>query len=537
MPAPPLFQTGILQLGSSTALPVGNAVVIGSVSSGTLDLNGFSATVSSLTISGAATGNTVTSSQGTPTLTFAGAGISNLGNPDVFSGTLAGSLGLAVNSGFLALTGANTYTGATTVNGGTLSLAFQTGSQTNIISSSSNLMLGGGVLAVQGASSGPNSQQFSSTTLNAGASQVQALPNTTTPGSLAVTLGAVNRNVGGTVDFVLPSGAQSSTNGINVTAGNSGGILGGYATVSGNTWAVSGGTVSASGPITGLPLSSYATTFATGTNVDVQGGTATLGAGTTTINSLRFNNTGAAYQVTIGSGNSLAITSGGILETAAVGNFGVAIGVSATTATLTSGNGADLIVIQNNPSNSMTINAQITGSIGLTKSGAGTLVLSNAGNNYTGATYINAGTLSVNSSGVIPSGANIVFSGGTLQVTTAPVSFSNNVTLNPNGGTVDTTNQTVTLGGAITGSGSLTVTSSTTAGTLVLSSGSNTYTGSTNIQFGTLQLGTGGVLPTGTAVVLGLSNGGSLGTTTLAGTLDLNGNNATIGSLNTSGLA
>ena len=118
-------------------------------------------------------------------------------------------------------------------------------------------------------------------------------------------------------------------------------------------------------------------------------------------------------------------------------------------------------------------------------------------------------------------------------MTGAGVSLSNAVTLNPNGGTIDTQANTATLSGPITGSGGLSVTSSTTAGTLVLSSGSNSYTGGTNIQFGTLQLGTGGVLPTGTAVVLGLSNGGSsfIGTN---GTLDLNGNSVTLSSLTTS---
>ena len=393
---------GSLQLGNSNALPIGATVVLGSgTNSGTLDLNNFNATVTSLTTSGTGTGNTVTNSgtagSSTSTLTFAGGTSSNAGNPDVFGGTLkdsgaSGPLALTVNSGVLALIGANTYTGATTVNGGTLALAFQTTTQTNIAPSGSNLVLGGGVLALQGFAAGTNNQTFSGTTLNAGASQVQILVNGATSVMLNLDNGTagLTRNAGSTVDFVIPTGGTITTSASNGATT----ILGGYATVNGSTWAVSPGT--AQGAITGL--TTYSTTFATGTNVDVQGGPTTLNAGTVTVNSVRFNNTGAAYQVTIGNGNSLSVTSGGILETAAVGNFGVAIGVPATTATLTSGNSQDLIVIQNNQASSMTINAQITGSIALTKSGAGTLVLTNTSNNstgWTGVTYINQGTLSV----------------------------------------------------------------------------------------------------------------------------------------------
>jgi fibronectin-binding autotransporter adhesin len=52
------------------------------------------------------------------------------------------------------------------------------------------------------------------------------------------------------------------------------------------------------------------------------------------------------------------------------------------------------------------------------KSGAGTLTLTNATNNYTGDTYIEAGTLNVGADGaVIPANSNVtVFSGATFQV-------------------------------------------------------------------------------------------------------------------------
>src|SRR6185369_16953608 len=61
---------------------------------------------------------------------------------------------------------------------------------------------------------------------------------------------------------------------------------------------------------------------------------------------------------------------------------------------LTSGNGQDLIVFQGNTAAAMTMNVDVTGNIGLTKSGAGTMVLTKA-NSYTGPTNVILGTLRV----------------------------------------------------------------------------------------------------------------------------------------------
>jgi fibronectin-binding autotransporter adhesin len=104
---PTSINAGTLQLGSSTALPVGTAATV----NGTLDLNTFSASVSVLTGSGVVD----SVAGGSPTLAV------NSGN---FGGTLQNTtLPLALNktgSGTLLLTGANTYTGRTTVSAGML---------------------------------------------------------------------------------------------------------------------------------------------------------------------------------------------------------------------------------------------------------------------------------------------------------------------------------------------------------------------------------------------------------------------------------
>ena len=78
-----------------------------------------------------------------------------------------------------------------------------------------------------------------------------------------------------------------------------------------------------------------------------------------------------------------------------------------------------------------------------------------------------------------------VFTGGTLQIAGANISSSLPITLQSQGGTVDTNGNNATLSGAISGPGGL---SKIGAGTLTLS-GQSTYTGATGVNAGTLQAG------------------------------------------------
>jgi fibronectin-binding autotransporter adhesin len=84
-------------------------------------------------------------------------------------------------------------------------------------------------------------------------------------------------------------------------------------------------------------------------------------------------NAAQATTINIGSGNTL--TTGGILVTAAVGNNLTQI----TGGTLTGPVNQDLVIIQNNTANGLTISSTIADNgvpAGLTKSGAGALTLS-----------------------------------------------------------------------------------------------------------------------------------------------------------------
>ncbi|MGI4721534.1 MAG: autotransporter-associated beta strand repeat-containing protein [Janthinobacterium lividum] len=102
----------------------------------------------------------------------------------------------------------------------------------------------------------------------------------------------------------------------------------------------------------------------------------------------------------------------------------------------------------------------------LTKAGAGTLVL-NADNTYTGGTTISGGTLQLGAGGTTGSVLGDIANNGNLEVNRSNAfNFAN----------------------VISGSGSVVQTGS---GTLILT-GNNTYTGGTIINSGTLQLGNGG---------------------------------------------
>ena len=221
--------------------------------------------------------------------------------------------------------------------------------------------------------------------------------------------------------------------------------------------------------------------------------------------------------------------------------------VSAGIAPISSGQSA----MTDTNGNTVTFATGLNGSGGLTKIGAGTLVLS-AVNSYGGTTNINGGTLSANNASAIPSGGAITFGGGVLQYTAASSGndySSLNQIINSGGAiAIDTNGQSVTFNGSLPASntGGLTKIGS---GTLSLN-GVNAYGGATSINGGTLSLGS--ALPAGSTVSFG---GGSLQYTASTNTvdyssviqnstgpiaIDTNGQSVTfnnpLGSSNTSGL-
>jgi autotransporter-associated beta strand protein len=125
----------------------------------------------------------------------------------------------------------------------------------------------------------------------------------------------------------------------------------------------------------------------------------------------------------------------------------------------------------------------------LSKSGAGTVTITTV-NAYTGATTINAGTLQIAGAGSLGSGA---YGGGITNDGVFRYSSS----------------AAQTLSGAITGAGSLV--KDTGAGILTLTSANNSYTGATTVSGGTLQIGGSGRLGGGSyAGDISIANGTTL---------------------------
>lgn len=424
-----------------------------------------------------------------------------------YTGALTGSGGLTkAGTGQYSLGGTNTYTGATTVNGGELRTDFSiAGSpQFNIIDPGSALVLGGGMYTErQLVNTNPNAQTFNGLTVKAGSSVVNQIRAGS--GVLLLTLGSVTRETGGTVAF---SANGSGTSGIAASGTNTAsGIIGGWATylttnggatfTNATDWATYSG-----GKIVALSSGAYTNTAATtaSTNLDLTASVA-LNAGVT-VGSVRFNNAIATLTLTLNGAHT--VDSGGILVTGNVGANATRI----TGGSLTSGNGQDLVIIQNNTNaaGALTVDAEITGNVSLTKSGGGQLILSGT-NTYTGHTYLNGGVTSISSNanlGSTTTGAAVHLNGGTLSAT-AYVALDNagsnarDIVLESNGGTLDVaTGQTLTVRGAVSGEGNLSLTG---GGTVLLAGTASTHSGTTTVTAANLQVGTGGVGQTGPGAV------------------------------------
>ncbi len=381
---------------------------------------------------------------------------------------------------------ANTYTGDTVVNIGTLKLDF-TGTNTGAsrLSSSTAVKLNGATLSVLGtATAAQTTRQTIHGLTISGASSVV---NTVGTGVLSSTLalGNITRTNFGTLAFTLPT-----TGNITSTRSNIGGIIGGWATVGGTTWAAS--TSNGITPSNITAFSSYLTTtvagdtaanYLTTSNVDVTSSQTLSSA--VNINTLRFNST-AANTLNLTGTNILA--AGGILATTNVGANASAINGG----TLQGPAGGDLIVTQNNTAGTLTIGSQVadnTTASSLTKSGAGTLILNNS-NSYTGGTTLAAGTLSAGQSNALGSGGLNFTSNATLQAGGADVSIPNTITLGLTSDVFDTNGNTLTLTGDISNSGAVNSAIKVAGtGTLVLAGTLNVTGNATDTNNPALMLG------------------------------------------------
>jgi autotransporter-associated beta strand protein len=183
---------------------------------------------------------------------------------------------------------------------------------------------------------------------------------------------------------------------------------------------------------------------------------------------------------------------------------------------------------------------KITGPCGLTKSGSGTLTISATTSDFTGPVTINGGILSVGSmaangsASTLGAGTSVALNGGTFQFTGArPAAGVVNRfwTLGPNGGTVQSTTATFFLANTISGPGSFTKAGSQqiilgdlTAG--LLTAANNAYSGNTYVTQGEVQIRNAHALGFGKAVVSAgadLAVGGQANYGTVTNDIDLYG--------------
>lgn len=218
-------------------------------------------------------------------------------------------------------------------------------------------------------------------------------------------------------------------------------------------------------------------TVANGAAIELTGGfNQTLNAGTLTLNGSGTGTDGALRS--LGGNNAFVLTTGG---------GGIALASDSSI-------GVDADVL--------TLNPVLSGTGGLTKAGAGTLVLTGA-NTFSGSTTVAAGALELRNNLALQNSALVTTSPGILTLdplVTTPVfgglsgasgdlatisgySGITALTLNPGNGS------TVSYGGAITdGVAGISLTKSG-AGTQILT-GTNTHTGATTVSAGTLSVGT-----------------------------------------------
>ncbi|HAJ45942.1 MAG TPA: hypothetical protein DCL54_05100, partial [Alphaproteobacteria bacterium] len=407
---------------------------------------------------------------------------SSFGN-STFSGVISGAGGLTkTGNSQLTLTGANTYTGLTTINDG--QLAIGNGGTAGSIAGDVNVASGflifnrSDTLTFGGVLSGSNVAQIgtgvtiltganthASTSISAGTLRVQGtgtLGATNATVSIAGSFGPAILDLGGTTQtiggFTL---FQASNN-----------------TITNGTLIVNGGMNANEGSIS-ANLQGTGPLFKGGAGVTTLSGTNTYTGATTVFDGTLILQGGSA----IADAGVVTVTAPGTLQLAnseTVGSLGAsgAVVLGANTLTL-GGNNA-----------STAISGVISGIGGsLVKQGSGELVLSGA-NTFTGGTTIAGGTLELRGSMAAGTGA-ITTTGSTLRYGTDAMALANQVILDSNTTKLDVQVGSATQAGVISEANGPRGFEKTGGGLLILTA-DNTFTGTTTITSGGVSLGNGG---------------------------------------------
>ncbi len=445
----------------------------------------------------------------------------------------------------LAPTLASTYTGATTVSGGTLKLDFANTSLTSLMAATPLTLTGGGNFTMVGKAGLAADQTLGGFTVGAGGAITLVAGDVagTTLRMGAPTAGAA----GGTLLITAPTNTKVFINALykNSTLNNrlvfSDGTANTFNWVQNNNSAST--VVTAYVPVTALPVTGGAigpvilTASQTQTTANISGGSLKLSSTSGSAQTLDLS----TFNMTLGVN---ANTPGAILIDGTA-----AWNINGSTGVLNAASASDLIFQQYNTTNAVTVNAGITNGpalMSLTKAGPGTLVLAGT-NTFTGSVFVNGGILKFsnvtaagagslgngsNTAVTISNGATLQYTGGSGTILGTATPGAHTYSLGGGNGAISVSEAAteLTLNGVISGAGSLVKSG---AGTLTLGAAA-TYTGSTIINTGTLKNSAVDRLPTtpvfiNTGAVWDMSAGNdTVGTIFGGGTIEAGGTARTL---------
>ncbi|MBU6165279.1 MAG: autotransporter-associated beta strand repeat-containing protein [Alphaproteobacteria bacterium] len=426
------------------------------------------------------------------------------------NGLISGTGALTkVQSGNLVLNGANSYSGGTAINAGTVTVGNNTalGSNTVTMANGTTLANNANNLVVANqfsignvtVATGANTFTLSNTVSGTGSITKTGSGNLILNGANSYTLGTAL--TAGTITVgtngALGTGRLTASDATSLVAGVSGLNVANNVTLNGGLTVDSGtgsfelsGVIDGTGSITkvnsGTLILSGVNSYSGGTNLNT--GSLTIGNGGA-LGSGPLNTAGGTTLV-IGTttGTNTAITLGNPI------NLGAGITTLDLQGTSLSFNN-DASIITNGAA--LTLNGVVSGAGGLATGNFGTVTL-NGNNSYRGGTQINSRSVVYVGSDTAVGTGTVTMGGATglYNVSGATRTLANNFVLNGGswlGGTSD-----LVLNGTISGTGPL-----LKAGpqTLVLN-GANSYTGNTQLRDGRITVGTNSALGTGILTVV-----------------------------------
>ena len=453
---------GTLKLGANGVIPNGTALTI--TSPGIFDMNTYSDTIGSIT--GTGTIDNVAGG-GIPTLTCGGNNSST-----TFSGTITNASGnlsfTKEGSGTLTLSGTNSYSGTTKIqNTGTI-IANTTSS---LGTSTVNLYGGNLSVLINGAGNNGTINLGNNFLINSTMSGTIYVANNGSNTGNTISFGSFNIGASSTLNITGANGynvqfssmdllgGSAGTSTINPTSAN---ISIGSMTTNSNLHTVQLGGTSTENIITGV-ISDNSTVIAitkTNTSIWTLSGVNTY-TGTTTINqgTLKLGAAGV-----IPDASAVTVSSPGILD---MNTYSETVGSIAGTGTIdnVAGGGTPTLTCGGDNSNTTFsgIIQNTTGTLALTKSGNGTLILSGS-NTFSGLTTISSGILQLSNTAALGTNSvgTVVNNGSSLDLNGLTYATEETLTLNgtgySNGGALKNSNiTTASFAGTITLSGTTTI--------------------------------------------------------------------------------